>query len=54
VHLRKLFENINRITIEDDSITKLISAEQEIIVLGRKDKVKLGGISVETWLNLLL
>lgn len=54
MHLRKLFENINRISIEDEYITKIISAEQEIIVLGRKEKVKLSGISVENWLNLLM
>jgi dynein heavy chain len=38
-HLRKLFENINRITIDDDNITMIISAEQEEILFGRKERV---------------
>lgn len=39
-HLRKLFENINRITFEYDEITKIISAEKETIKI---KKVKTGG-----------
>lgn len=47
-HLRKLFENINRITFEYDEITRIISAEKEVIKIR---KVKTGGNSpVEKWL----
>lgn len=47
-HLRKLFENINRITFEYDEITWIISAEEEKIKI---KKVKTGGTNpVEKWL----
>lgn len=47
-HLRKFFENINRITFELDDITRMISAEKEDIKL---KKVKTGAANpVEKWL----
>ena len=38
-HLRKLFENISRIVFELDDITRIISAEKELIKI---KKVKTG------------
>lgn len=47
-HLRKIFENIAKITFEYDEITHMISAENENIKL---KKVKTGGNNpVEKWL----
>ena len=47
-HLRKLFENINRITFELDDIVNIISGEKEVI---KVKKVKTGGkAAVEEWL----
>jgi len=49
--LRKLFENINSIVFELDEITKIVSAEKEVIKIR---KVKTGSNnSVEKWLMTL-
>jgi len=49
--LRKLFENINSITFELDEITRIVSAEKEVIKI---KKVKTGSNnSVEKWLMTL-
>lgn len=52
-HLRKIFENIARIDIENESISRIISAEKEGIRLIKNIKVGSQNNPVEEWLNRL-
>ena len=50
-HLRKLFENIAKITFEIDEIKEIISAENEVVPI---KKIRPGSnLPVEKWLMLL-
>ena len=47
IHLKKLFENIVRITLDGDDVVEITSAEGECFKIKR---VKALGIPVERWL----